>query len=131
MNEREIFEQALDHADPAQRAACLDRASGGDAALRARIDGLLASHSSDTQFLNVPALEQIHPPAPTEAKTISVNSHGGLETVADETKPEDSLSDGDRAVLLLHLDGLSHADAAEVLGLDAPYVGQKELPAYA
>jgi len=28
-----------------------------------------------------------------------------------------SLSDGDRAVLLLHLDGLSHADAAEVLGI--------------
>jgi RNA polymerase sigma-70 factor (ECF subfamily) len=28
-----------------------------------------------------------------------------------------SLADGDRAVLLLHLDGLSHADAAEVLGI--------------
>lgn len=28
-----------------------------------------------------------------------------------------SLSDGDRAVLLLHLDGLSHADAAEILGI--------------
>jgi RNA polymerase sigma-70 factor (ECF subfamily) len=28
-----------------------------------------------------------------------------------------SLSDGDRAVLLLHLDGLSHAEAAEVIGI--------------
>jgi DNA-directed RNA polymerase specialized sigma24 family protein len=28
-----------------------------------------------------------------------------------------SLSDGDRAVLLLHLDGLSHTDAAEVMGI--------------
>jgi RNA polymerase sigma-70 factor, ECF subfamily len=28
-----------------------------------------------------------------------------------------SLSDGDRAVLLLHLDGLAQADAAEVLGI--------------
>lgn len=28
-----------------------------------------------------------------------------------------SLADGDRAVLLLHLDGLSQADAAEVLGI--------------
>jgi RNA polymerase sigma-70 factor (ECF subfamily) len=28
-----------------------------------------------------------------------------------------SLADGDRAVLLLHLDGLSHADAAEVIGI--------------
>ena len=28
-----------------------------------------------------------------------------------------SLSDGDRAVLLLHLDGLSNAEAAEVLGI--------------
>ena len=28
-----------------------------------------------------------------------------------------SLSEGDRAVLLLHLDGLSHAEAAEVIGV--------------
>ena len=28
-----------------------------------------------------------------------------------------SLSDGDRAVLLLHLDGLSNAEAAEVVGI--------------
>jgi DNA-directed RNA polymerase specialized sigma24 family protein len=28
-----------------------------------------------------------------------------------------SLSDGDRAVLLLHLDGLSNSEAAEVVGI--------------
>ena len=42
-------------------------------------------------------------------------SEGDVQRVLDRFLT--SLSDGDRAVLLLHLDGLSHADAAEVLGI--------------
>jgi len=42
-------------------------------------------------------------------------SEGDVQGVLDRFLT--SLSDGDRAVLLLHLDGLSHADAAEVLGI--------------
>src|SRR5262249_25717777 len=51
----------------------------------------LDSHSSDTQFLNVPALEQMHPPAPTEAKAVPMNAHGDHDTVVDEPKPEDEV----------------------------------------
>lgn len=61
MNEREIFQEALEHSDPGQRQAYLDHACGGDAALRARIEALLFSHDSASQFLNVPALEQLKP----------------------------------------------------------------------
>ncbi|HLJ93641.1 MAG TPA: RNA polymerase sigma factor [Gemmataceae bacterium] len=42
-------------------------------------------------------------------------SEGDVQRVLDRFLT--ALSDGDRAVLLLHLDGLSHADAAEVLGI--------------
>ncbi len=42
-------------------------------------------------------------------------SEGDVQRVLDRFLA--ALSDGDRAVLLLHLDGLSSADAAEVLGI--------------
>jgi RNA polymerase sigma-70 factor, ECF subfamily len=42
-------------------------------------------------------------------------SEGDVQRVLDRFLT--SLADGDRAVLLLHLDGLSHADAAEILGI--------------
>ncbi len=42
-------------------------------------------------------------------------SEGDVQRVLDRFLA--SLSDGDRAVLLLHLDGLSPADTAEVLGI--------------
>lgn len=47
-------------------------------------------------------------------------SEGDVQRVLDRFLT--SLSDGDRAVLLLHLDGLSPVDAAEVIGIsDAAY----------
>src|SRR5688572_15556418 len=63
MNEREIFQGAIDNLDPAQRQAYLDQACGTDAALRARIEALLLSHQSASHFLEVPAIEQLHPKA--------------------------------------------------------------------
>lgn len=42
-------------------------------------------------------------------------SEGEVQRVLDQFLT--ALADSDRAVLLLHLDGLSHADAAEVLGI--------------
>lgn len=42
-------------------------------------------------------------------------SEGDVQRVLDQFLA--SLADGDRAVVLLHLDGLSQADAAEVLGI--------------
>ena len=40
-----VFTDALDRTDPADRAAYLDRACGGDADLRRRVEELLAAHA--------------------------------------------------------------------------------------
>ena len=44
MNEQTLFAEALERADPQERAAFLDEACRGDAALRERIERLLAQH---------------------------------------------------------------------------------------
>lgn len=62
MNERQIFEAALDIADLARRKAFLSQACGADAALRARVDALLTSHAAASQFLETPAVQQINAP---------------------------------------------------------------------
>jgi hypothetical protein len=59
MSEREIFFQALDRDDPAERAAYLDGACAGDAALRQRIEALLRSHAKVGDFLDMPAAQQL------------------------------------------------------------------------
>jgi serine/threonine protein kinase/tetratricopeptide (TPR) repeat protein len=55
MNERTIFTAALDHDDPAERAAYLDRACAGDAGLRHRVEALLRSHLEAGSFLRPPS----------------------------------------------------------------------------
>jgi WD40 repeat protein/serine/threonine protein kinase len=54
MTERAIFIAALEKDDPAERAAYLDVACGGDAALRQRIERLLAMHEEAGSFLEAP-----------------------------------------------------------------------------
>src|SRR5262245_23182006 len=51
MVEREIFDAALAIADPAERAAYLEQASAGDAALRAHLEQLLKMHGQLGSFL--------------------------------------------------------------------------------
>ena len=118
MNEREIFEQALDHVEPGERQAYLDSACEGDAALRARIEVLLISHSSDTQFLNIPALEQLHSPVPVPAKTIPINAHSGPDTVAEKTMPVDEVPLGflSPATRPDSLGRIAHYETLQVLG---------------
>jgi hypothetical protein len=58
MNEQEIFLAALDK-DPSERAAFLDEACGGDAALRRGVETLLRLHTECHSFLAVPAVEQL------------------------------------------------------------------------
>jgi eukaryotic-like serine/threonine-protein kinase len=63
MNEKEIFQAAVEISDPAKRQAYLAQACGGDATLRARIEALLAAHAAaSSEFLNVPVMEQVQPP---------------------------------------------------------------------
>ena len=61
MNEREIFQLALDISDPAERHAWLEQACGGDATFRARIEALLTSYAAVSQFLKVPVVQQLKP----------------------------------------------------------------------
>jgi serine/threonine protein kinase/tetratricopeptide (TPR) repeat protein len=69
MTERDLFIAALREGDPAERAAYLDRACGGDAALRGRVEALLREHEQLGSFLESPA-------------------PGHAVTVADEPRPE-------------------------------------------
>jgi serine/threonine protein kinase/tetratricopeptide (TPR) repeat protein len=55
MNERMIFEAALDRASPTERVAYLDEACAGDAELRRRVEDLLAAHAEPGSFLESPA----------------------------------------------------------------------------
>src|SRR4051812_11059572 len=59
MTERDVFLNALEHGDPAVRAAYLDAACAGRPALRCRVEALLRCHSEDPAFLNVPVMEQL------------------------------------------------------------------------
>jgi eukaryotic-like serine/threonine-protein kinase len=56
MSERSHFLAALDIEDPAERSAYLDRACGGDPALRARVEELLRAHEGRGRFMDRPAL---------------------------------------------------------------------------
>jgi hypothetical protein len=50
-----IFAEALEQPDPAARAAYLERACGGDAAVRQRVEALLAAHNGAGRFLEAPS----------------------------------------------------------------------------
>src|SRR5437660_214092 len=59
MNERTIFMEALEKDTPARRSAYLEVACGGDAALRQRVEALLASHEQAGSFLDKPVPERL------------------------------------------------------------------------
>ena len=95
MNERAIFEAASEIPDPEQRRACLDRLCGGNVVLRARIEALLESHESPSQFLNVPAVGQFKSTAvPTGQPTATQPNPGDA---GHGLRPDDD-SDGEQTV---------------------------------
>ena len=51
MNERDLFIEALQRPDPVERAAYLDRACGGDAALQRRVEILLGADNDASEVL--------------------------------------------------------------------------------
>jgi eukaryotic-like serine/threonine-protein kinase len=59
MNERSIFMDALERESPPERSAYLDDACNGDAALRQRVEALLASHEQAGSFLRKPVPERL------------------------------------------------------------------------
>src|SRR5437899_2283782 len=56
MNEREIFIEALQKEDAAERRAFLDHACAADVPLRARVEGLLQVNARAGSFLERPAV---------------------------------------------------------------------------
>lgn len=61
MNEREIFEGALDLREPVARQSFLDKACGENADLRNRIEALLAAHNQVSSFLTEAPIGQNSP----------------------------------------------------------------------
>src|SRR5438309_2132095 len=59
MSEATIFETALQTPDPAERAAYLAAACGGDAVLRGRVEELLRADDKAGAYLERPAVEQM------------------------------------------------------------------------
>ncbi len=65
MTERDIFLAAIDLPDPGVRAAFLDEACGGDAALRERVEALLAADAGEGRFLEPDRTRTRDAPTPT------------------------------------------------------------------
>lgn len=63
MNERQLFESALEISDPHARQAFLDQACHGDANLKTKVDALLRCHAMAGSFLEIPAADQVQPEA--------------------------------------------------------------------
>src|SRR5690242_6990174 len=79
----DIFCDALELASPAERAAYLDRACGGDAGLRRRVERLLEAHTEAANFLAAgPAVAAVTAPA-AEARAAIVGPYKLLEQIGE------------------------------------------------
>jgi WD40 repeat protein len=122
MSQRDIFSAALQIPDPAQRAAYLEQACGGDAELRRRVDALLRAHGSAGDFLARPAVEQVagqlslpggSDQGVSRADPPSAGGHGGGPHGGDEHEGLGFLRPSGRPG---SLGRLGHYEALEVLG---------------
>src|SRR5262245_15032816 len=100
MTERDIFLALLDLPDAAAKAAYLDRACGGDAALRVRVEALIRSHEAAGSFLANPAVAP-HEPDQAATRAFDPNSEMsfGASSPADTSdhEPIDFLAPPGRA----------------------------------
>ena len=82
-----IFAEALERTDPAARAAYLDGACGDDAALRRRVEALLAAHDGAGRFLEPDPTGMSEPTSP---ETLATTPASG-----PETRPPSELATGE------------------------------------
>src|SRR5262245_42202097 len=80
-NVKVIFGEALECATPAEQAAYLDRACGGDPALRARVEALLHAHQKVGHFLE--RTTALADGSPTEAPGAAVGPYELLEPLGE------------------------------------------------
>src|SRR5881397_1392307 len=86
--ERELFLGTLEKDDPAERAAFLEAACGGDQSLRWRVEELLREEQAVGGFLEAPAISGV----PAAASLASLRPGGTALIVSDTEKPGDRLS---------------------------------------
>ena len=94
MSEESIFIEALERADPVERAALLDRACAADLAMRRRIERLLRRHEQpEPTFLDAPAAAVV---ALAEAREAAAERPGSL---ISRYRLIEQIGQGGRAVL--------------------------------
>src|SRR5437762_11600967 len=94
-DDKQIFIEALDHATPEARAAFLDGACRQDAALRRKVEVMLADHFAADNFMAAPAAEA----APTSLVQIPLTEGPG--TVIDKYKLLEKLGEGGFGVVYM------------------------------
>jgi eukaryotic-like serine/threonine-protein kinase len=87
---KEIFLEAAELPDEAARAACLDKACGGDVGVRERVEALLRSHDPEGSFLGTPAA-LVPDPDHVSAQTFAANADHAAAS-ATEPAPTEALS---------------------------------------
>ncbi len=121
MTEEQVFLAVLELANPADRTAYLEKACGGDVALRRQVEELLAAHFKAGAFLDEPALEQLAADAaiPSQDNTPDLRVQREGDAVAREKKPDEEPGD----LHFLHpsarpdsLGRIGHYEVLEVLG---------------
>ena len=118
MNERVIFDAALEIADPQARRSFIEKACDGKPEMLAAVETLLTSHDEAGSFLNVPVIEQKRPdPA----------SGGDL---GDSSKSSDgrSKAGADAASVRQQLPSSVDADAGSVGHEDKTHIAPAGMP---
>ncbi len=111
---KEIFLEAAEQPDEAARAAYLDRACGGDAGLRERVEALLRSHDPAGSFLGTPAAGA---PDPGQAGTMAFDSSDPGDGPADpDRRRRDELPFLTPSTRPDSLGRLGHYEMLQVLG---------------
>jgi eukaryotic-like serine/threonine-protein kinase len=106
MDERPIFDAALDIPDPSERHAFLHHACAESPALIPHIEALLAAHQGIGAFLEIPAVQQLLP-------EMEIGSEG---TVNIDSPDTDGGEDDDASVDLEFLQPSQKADSLGTLG---------------
>lgn len=110
MNERSIFEEALDKGTLAERSAFLDEQCANDMGLRRRVEALLKSHLEAGSFLGTPVPDRL---AEKLAVSIDQPDTEGAAANADNTELIGLLSASNRPG---SLGRLGHYEVLDVLG---------------
>src|SRR4051812_7506251 len=90
MSERDILREGLEISDAAGRAAYLDRACGGDAALRGRVEGLPRSRRAAS---SLPGLATGSVSVPEQGITASRHEGGDIPTLMQGKRLDADLDD--------------------------------------